>query len=256
MGNLIRMDLYRMRKAKSFWVCLILAFCVALVSTPLSRLLFSVGELLGVEVDLFPKQAMLSDIIRDQPGGLGVMMCLLSVCSFFYADMENGYVKNIAGQMPKKGFTVFSKYLSSIPHSLLFMLASVIGSLIGTVIFQKIVVNAELVDALRVFVLRLLLIESLCAVLLLFTAVIQSKSLGTTFAVLFGMGLLSLVYYGIDMGLNKIFTKKSFSIDEYMPDMLLQESKPETVKTLLVSAAVICLFLWLSVRIFDKKDVK
>ena len=32
MGNLIRMDLYRMNKAKSFRVCLILAFVFALFS--------------------------------------------------------------------------------------------------------------------------------------------------------------------------------------------------------------------------------
>ena len=34
MGKLLRMDLYRMRKAKSFWVCLILAFLFGLLSTP------------------------------------------------------------------------------------------------------------------------------------------------------------------------------------------------------------------------------
>ncbi len=256
MGNLIRMDLYRMRKARSFKVCLFLAFCVALVSTPLLRLLFSLGELLGAEVDLFPKQALLSDLIKGQPGGLGVMLSLISLSSFFYADVENGYVKNIAGQMPKKGFTVFSKYLSSIPHMLVFMLVSLIGSLIGTVLVQKIVVDSAILDALRVFVLRLLLIESLCAILLLFVAVIQSKSLGTTYAVLAGMGLLSVVYYGIDTGLDKIFTKKDFEVANYMPDMILQESNPPTVKALVVSAIFICLFLWLSVRIFDKKDVK
>ena len=32
MGNLIRMDLYRMNKAKSFRVCLILTFAFALAS--------------------------------------------------------------------------------------------------------------------------------------------------------------------------------------------------------------------------------
>ena len=35
MGNLIRMDLYRMNRGKSFRVCLILAFAVALLATPL-----------------------------------------------------------------------------------------------------------------------------------------------------------------------------------------------------------------------------
>ena len=34
MGNLIRMDLYRMNRAKSFRVCLILSFVIALAATP------------------------------------------------------------------------------------------------------------------------------------------------------------------------------------------------------------------------------
>ena len=256
MGNLIRMDLYRMRKAKGFKICLLLAFVVALLSTPAYRLLMSLSELLGAEVDLFPKQKAFSEILSKQPGSLGTMLCLLSICGFFYADVENGYVKNIAGQMPKKGYTVLSKFLSSIPHTLLFMLVCVAGDVIGTLFFQRIVIDFGVADGLRIFVLHLLLIESLCAILLLFTAVIQSKSLGTTFAVLFGMDLLSLVYYGIDTGLNKLFTKKSFYIGDYMPDEILKEADPATVKTLLVSGVVICAFLWLSIHVFDRKDVK
>ena len=41
-----------------------------------------------------------------------------------------------------------------------------------------------------------------------------------------------------------------------MPDQLFHADKPDTAAALIVSAVVICLFLWLSVRIFDKKDVK
>ena len=34
MLNLIRMDLYRMRKNRTFWICLILAMLSAFVQTP------------------------------------------------------------------------------------------------------------------------------------------------------------------------------------------------------------------------------
>ena len=53
-----------------------------------------------------------------------------------------------------------------------------------------------------------------------------------------------------------VLVKKDFEVANYMPDTILQESNPPTVKALVVSAIFICLFLWLSVRIFDKKDVK
>jgi hypothetical protein len=117
-------------------------------------------------------------------------------------------------------------------------------------------VDASVPDSLRILCLRFLLLESLCAILLLFTGALQSKSLGTVFAVLFGMGLLSLLYFGIDAGLARLFPKLDFSISDYMPDQLLSSSDPDTLTSLGVSAVVIALFLWLSVRIFNKKDVK
>ena len=256
MANLLRMDLYRMRKAKSFWVCLILCFVFALSSTPLSWLLYLLGSLLTGEKQVFPETAELSKLIGSQPGMLGAMLSLLSVCSFFYADLENGYVKNIAGQMPQRGWTVLSKFLASIPHCLLFLAAGLLGKLLGTLILQRIVVDKGVLDSLRILCLRFLLLESICAILLLFTGALQSKSLGTVFAVLFGTGLLSLVYFGIDAGLARIFPKLDLMISDYMPDQLLSSSNPDTLTSLAVSALVICLFLWLSVHIFDKKDVK
>ncbi|MBR6377345.1 MAG: hypothetical protein IKS05_06240 [Oscillospiraceae bacterium] len=256
MTNLFKMDLYRMRKAKSFWVCLILSFVFALSSTPLTWLLYLLGSLLTGEKQAFPQSTALSELLNGQPGSLGAMLTLLSICSFYYGDLENGYVKNIAGQVPQRGYTVLSKFLASIPHGLLFFAVSVLGKLLGTLILQRIEVDAGVPDSLRILCLRFLLLESLCAILLLFTGALQSKSLGTVFAVLFGMGLLSLVYFGIDAGLARLFPKLDFSISDYMPDQLMSSSDPDTLTSLGVSAVVIALFLWLSVRIFNKKDVK
>ena len=39
MGKLIRMDLYRMLKSKSFLVCLAIAFVLALVNAPVAKLM-------------------------------------------------------------------------------------------------------------------------------------------------------------------------------------------------------------------------
>ena len=47
MVNLFRMDFYRMRKARSFLVCLILAFLLSLCSTPLVKLLTVLMKLLS-----------------------------------------------------------------------------------------------------------------------------------------------------------------------------------------------------------------
>ena len=185
------------------------------------------------------------------------MLALLSVNSFFYADVENGYIKNIAGQMPKRGYTILSKFLAVIPHNLLFIVAGVGGNLIGTIIFQKIIVDSAVLEACGTLLLKLLLLfGNHLLSLLLVTATFQSKSFGTVLAVLFGLGLLFLVYTGIDAGLDQLWPKKSFSIVSYMPDQLLDSASPNVVRSLAVSAVTIVIFLLPSIRIFDKKDVK
>ena len=258
MGNLIRMDLYRMNKAKSFRICLILTFVFALLSTPLSKLMFDLVSIISpdnTDAAGFSETANLCDIIATPVSSVGIMLAFLSIVSFFYADMESGYIKNIAGQMPRRGYCILSRFIASVPHCLVFMLAALAGNLIGTVPFQRLAAEGSLPESIGIFLLRLLLMESICAVLLLVTASFRSKSLGIVLAVILGLPLMTLIYLGINAGLGQLF--KGFEgIDPYMPDQVLKETKPEAVRALLVSAATIGVFLPLSVRVFDKRDIK
>ena len=73
-------------------------------------------------------------------------------------------------------------------------------------------------------------------------------------AVLMGLGMTSLIYMGIDAGLHELI--KDVSITPYMPDQLLKEASPALIRSILVSAVTIGIFLPVSIRVFDKKDVK
>ncbi len=257
MANLLRMDLYRMRKAKSFWVCLILAFLFGFAQTPFFKLMEMLAKLLDSGVKSAAVSSVdLSSIIRDPLPFMNAMLALLSASAFFYADAENGYIKNIAGQMPKKGYTVLSKFLAVMPHNLLFMLAGIVGNLIGTLIFMRISIDSSIPEGIGIFFLRFLLLLSLCAILLLCTGCFRNKSLGTVLSVLMGTGLLFLVYVGINSAVGKVLKNEDFSIVDYMPDQLLTADKPDLVISIVASVIVIALFLSLAIRIFDKKDVK
>ena len=111
------------------------------------RIRFHPGTAKKIQVNGVRKTATeLSELLNGQPGNLGAMLTLLSICSFYYGDLENGYVKNIAGQVPQRGYTVLSKFLASIPHGLLFFAVSVLGKLLGTLILQRIEVDAGVPD--------------------------------------------------------------------------------------------------------------
>ena len=256
MGNLIRMDLYRMLKAKAFIVCLILAFMLALASAPLAKLLFSLASSFSSEInETYAAEVNLSDILSDPFPMLNLMLILLSLCYFFYADVENGYIKNIAGQMPMKGFTVVSKFLAAIVHNLIFAAAGIIGNLIGTILVQRIVADSNILDSVRVLVLKLLLLQSLCTILLLVVSTFHSKPLGMILAVLFGLGLTPLLYLAINEGLRPIFGETT-DISDIMPDTVMSEKPLGTLKALLVAIVTGVIFLLPAVRIFDHKDVK
>jgi len=74
-------------------------------------------------------------------------------------------------------------------------------------------------------------------------------------AVLFGMGLTSLIYSGINEGLKQIFGP-AMDIRKYMPDVVMKENPLDTAKALLVAIVTGGIFLPLAIRIFGHRDVK
>jgi len=256
MGNLIKMDLYRMLKTRTFWICLAIAFVMSLGYMPLGKLMYILLTSLSTETqEPFPTEAKLSGIVSNPFPLICLMMVLLSLCFYFYADVENGYIKNIAGQMPMKGFTILSKFMAAGVHNLIFIAACIIGNLIGTLIVQRIVGDSGVADSIRMLALKFLLLQSICAILLLVVSTFRSKSLGMILAVLFGLGLTPLIYAGISEALKSVFGQET-DISKYMPDAVMGENPLDTVKAILVAIVTGGIFLPLAIRIFDRKDVK
>ena len=98
------------------------------------------------------------------------------------------------------------------------------------------------------------------SVVLFITAALGNKTLGIVVGVIYSVGALQLVYFGI----NKIFELmriKDFDIQEYLPDTLyghiFEVSKPEKLFTALAVALIFTAgFIVLSVFVINKKDVK
>ena len=91
--------------------------------------------------------------------------------------------------------------------------------------------------------------------LLLVSSSLRSKSAGVVLAVLLGIPAMELLYTAIDSGLRMLLNQPTFTIAPYMPDVLLREGKPDTLRAILSSAVTIGIFLSLSISVFDKRDV-
>lgn len=259
MTNLIKMDLHRMFRARSFKVCLILAFSFGFIGMPLLKLFsFLLNIIPGAESSvsaLMPDSTNLSSIIANPFPALNCMLLMFSACYFFYADLEHGYIKNIAGQMPKKGYSILSRYLALIPHNLIFIVTGIIGNLIGNLLIVRVVVDQDVMKMTGSLLVRFLLLQGLCAILLLVVSALHSKTFGMVLSVVFGGEMMKLIYTSIDLAIRLGF-KKTVEIEKIMPDQLMWEQAPELIPALPVAAATIIVFLVLAIRIFDRRDIK
>lgn len=251
MGNLIKMDWYRLRTSMFFIISTLVAFVLNLtasIAIPLLERAFS------------PQTAnapvALSKIITNPDNFPFILVfMLISLVSFSYSDIANGYIKNIAGQLPNKGYTVISKFIVIALHNFIFVCLVLASGLIGTFITKKVVVDENLFTGILVFFIKWLLTMALTAILLFVSTGLKNKTIASVLGVLLGSGALSLVY----MGLNSLF-QGNIDVNEFTPDSLFGSLSASSLSLVLnaviVSAVCIAIFLPLTVKVFKNRDVK
>lgn len=262
MGNLVRMDMRRLTRSKMFVVSLAVAaalnFIIQFVIPLLSRV-FSPGKALP--------NVRLSDLIVSPFSFPWLLILMLaSVVTFSYADIANGYIKNLAGQLPRKSDTIVSKYIVVGIHNCIFMLSCVATNILGVFIASKVFgfsleADSQIAQSFVILLIKWLLFMGLCSILMFVTTGLKVKTLASVVGVLLGTGSLALVYLGLDQAIKNVFNVNSFTIADYMPDTLAENinvtSSVSTILTAVIVAAVcIVLFMVLTVKVFNSRDVK
>lgn len=213
----------------------------------------ALGEALGAS-----EAAKVSEIIAD-PFVITFLplFILLLVVSFSYMDIENGFIKNIAGQQPKRSRVAVSKYLTIMLSNLVLMLTALIGQVISKYIVGKVEIDAGAIpQAVYTFGVRWLLLLALSALLLFLTVGIGAKPLALVTAVLAGTGFLGLIYLGIDTAIQNMLHIQNLSLVDYAPDQLLTQSGYEGPRAVIVGITFSVVFMLLTVLRADKTDVK
>ena len=290
MGNVIRMDLYRLVKSMSFKVCLIIVFLLNIIEGPLGKIMFNLGKKLA-EQNEDPEKALaqlgewdntfhFGNILADQLGTICTAVFLLCIVWFCYSDIQHGYIKNIAGQLPSRGHTIISKFVVIQFTTLLFYVVTVIGNTAGQLMVgRKMVFDMRIAgefdedtltraedkifsmgSALGEFAIKWLLLTGICALVLLLTTAVGSNVAGTIVAILCGAGFTGLAYSGISAGINKLFKfKKDFELSDYMPDSLYRTNLAEEgcmMRALVVAVVTIFVLMYVTTRMYNKKDIK
>ena len=278
MLNLLRMNNRRIFRSKMFAIAFLVILVTSIASAPVERALMKavVGFAVSVETESKSSEsesentaalgdalgnteaAKVSEIIAD-PFVITFLplFILLLVVSFSYMDIENGFIKNIAGQQPKRSRVAVSKYLTIMLSNLVLMLTALIGQVISKYIVGKVEIDAGAIpQAVYTFGVRWLLLLALSALLLFLTVGIGAKPLALVTAVLAGTGFLGLIYLGIDTAIQNMLHIQNLSLVDYAPDQLLTQPGYEGPRAVIVGITFSVIFMLLTVLRADKTDVK
>ena len=284
MIKVIKMDIYRLTKATSFKVCLIIVFLLNLISGPAEKLLFNLAKALvgedseaGKELGSFIFNYHLGNTIAAPLGAITTVILLLCIVWFSSADISHGYIKNIAGQLPSRGHTIVSKFVASQATIIIFIAAAIIGNCIGQLLIGRTFVmdmsytgitslseprTFPLYAAFGELAIKWILLTAICALILLFTTALGSNVIGTIVAVLSGAGLTGAAYAGISAGINALLRLKEgheFSLADYMPDSIYHSNiinSDDVVRALIVGVVSVVLIMFFTVTLYNKKDIK
>ncbi len=254
MVDLMKMDFYRMFKSKSFIVCSIVVFCISVLARLMDLVLAKLSQMMEMEAYVI-KTTEMSEIISNPFGWtIALVVVLISCVTFSYADIANGYIKNIAGQVSNKGDTAFSKFGVLMVHNICFMICGLLGRIIIALFIGGITIDwVDIPFAIGVFGVKWLLLVALSTILLFLSTGLKNKTLASVIGVILGSGSLMLVHLMLDNTIEKLV---HVNIYNYDPSMLIQQSNLMFGNAIIVSLVVIAVFLPLTVVVFNKSDVK
>lgn len=280
MFNLIKMDIHRLLHSKSTWImiCFVIGLAVFSVTMTNSDIEFmkddpaAVTETMeerpvGIYVEAQPEWvngtieigSVVSVEMRSQ---LLAILCVIFAAIFTNADYKNGYIKNIAGQFPRREQLVASKFIV-IAFQVLVMVVvftiSIVAS--GYVMWESDFYLGSITELFQYLGVQYLLHLGIAAVMMLLCTLTYSTAFSMTSGILLCSGLAVPIYSLINKAINGVKTGLEFDINKYILDgnitMLLYDSTSEVmVRGVAVGVAFAIVSLFISTIIVKKRDIR
>lgn len=280
MFNLIKMDIHRLLHSKSTWImiCFVIGLAVFSVTMTNSDIEFmkddpaAVTETMeerpvGIYVEAQPEWvngtieigSVVSVEMRSQ---LLVILCVIFAAIFTNADYKNGYIKNIAGQFPRREQLVASKFIVIAFQVLVMVVVFTISIVVsGYVMWGSDFYLGSVTELFQYLGVQYLLHLGIAAVMMLLCILTYSTAFSMTSGILLCSGLAVPIYSLINKAINGLKTGLEFDINKYILDgnitMLLYDSTSEVmVRGVAVGVAFAIVSLLISTIIVKKRDIR
>lgn len=262
MGNLIKMDLRRLFHSPMFYI----SVAVVAVLNIVLNIFLSMIVMMFAGASAAEPSTLSSYICSPFFLPLFIILMLASMVSFTYADTANGYIKNLAGQIKRKSDTIISKFVAVGVHNLVFLVVGAVTNVFSTLVVSgmgavKIVMDTgNIPAACLTLLLKWMLSMAICSILMFVTVGIKNKTVASIVGVIFGTGSLGFAYMGLNAGIANIFHTDGFDLNNVMPDSLINSvnvlANTAVVNAVIVSIVCTAIFLAITVKVFNSRDVK
>ena len=242
MLNIIKMDLYKMIKMKSFYVVTIIAMAFGIImamnlmpetsdtntssnktmveSTDKNSASDSEAKI-GVQIDTTGiKNTTLNAVYvygKLLSSGIYLLFSVIFVMIFVSSENKNGYIKNIGGQVRHRRQLFISKMAVIGIYTVLFdLIVFLVEAVVWMICTKKISLGAGSFDGYISFIVFQVLLQyaflMVCATI---EAVIKNRVFGMTAAVCLSIGVGPFICMAIDVGVHKL-TGFTVEIEKYL----------------------------------------
>ena len=279
MLNMIRMELYRMVRMKSFWVIVFIVAVINVITVSLDDAMMSDPELrqaieaaesqkdnaaanIGMSISMKQNEdgsySFLETITSAAKGMLVALFIGIFTVIFATADFNTGYIKNYGGAVKHRWHMVCAKATAVIVYTALFFAMFILSTTLGVYIGGHKIVMDPAGKIVEVLCIQGLLHVVFGWIIMSICLIIRSNLISMIITCCISLHVFAALYELADKGLKKLGWKDASILKYTVSGRIMQygidsrEILGSTVVVAVIFAVVFCLgsSLWLT-----KKDL-
>ncbi len=281
MFNLIKMDMHRLFRSTSTWITLLLVVILAVFSVVMTNVDIKMAEddpssLItetteepqpGIYVEANPEWVKgnieIGDIIStEMRSGLLAILSAVFAAIFANAEQKNGYIKNIAGQFPRRGSLIISKFVAiAIQIFLMMILFTVVTVITCFILWGDRFYLDSFTPILKFLGTQYLLHLGFAALIMFFSILTRSTAFSMTAGILVCAGFAVPIYSIINKLVTDIKPNLNFNIGDYMIDrnisqISLAATSDIMIRGIFVGIIFAAVSVLLAMFTIQKRDVR
>ena len=281
MLNMIKMDLYRMFRTKSLYVIWIVLAVALLITTSLCKTDYdslneedavqqeqiaeptaenmNVGMMVMLPTEPGEKVTVFDIFFANSQGKFYALFLVIFAVLFSTADIGSGYIKNIGGQVKKRGALIFSRSIALAVFTVLTMAGAFLFQAVANyIVFRELTWGSSKAN-LSYFLTELALHYALVLICMAVAIILKNNVISMVIAICLTMNIMSIIYGLINSAVQKMgiqnFQIYKYTITGKLSLLPMNPSGNECLAAFGVAIAFAVIMIAASSAVFQKRDI-